>query len=111
MFGYLSRSKRSNLDVDEGGGHSGVVLSLVYFDSCITFHSGGKLTAVVVTDYLKRNILMHSLKNTVLLNVASRKKGEHLKTVLNNGYPKQTQLVSINFIYCFSKRKQYFGVG
>lgn len=54
MFGYLSRSKRSSLNIDEGGGHSGIVLSLVYLDSCITFHSGGKLTAVRGTDYLKR---------------------------------------------------------
>lgn len=39
-----------------------------------------------MTDYLK-NILMHNLKNTVLLNVSSRKKGKHLKTVLNNDCP------------------------
>lgn len=44
------------------------------------FHGGGKLIAVRVTDYLKRNVLMHSWKNTVLLSVASRKKGEHLET-------------------------------
>lgn len=80
-FGYLSRSKRSSLDVLEGGGHSGWFCHLFTFLQLYNcFHCGGKLIAVRVTGYLQRNVLMHCWKNTVLLNVASRKKGEHLKT-------------------------------
>lgn len=44
VFGYLSRSKRSSLNIDEGGGHVRVLLSLVYFESCITVRiAGGNL--------------------------------------------------------------------
>lgn len=36
VFGYLSRSKRCSLNVDESGDRIRVLLSLVYFESCVT---------------------------------------------------------------------------
>ena len=111
MFGCLSRSKRSSSNIDEGGGHSGVVLSLVYFDSPMTVFIVVETLSFEVHRGLKKKYTDAQLEKCSSSKFCFQKEGGALKAILNNGCPKQTQLVSAKFIYCFSKRKQYFGVG